>query len=100
MDVDRPVAREADDRRKFAGVTARRRMRRDADARQGSPHSARHSSTSRANDVEIVDEAPLLGTRRRAAEGRVGVEHRQQRQPDAGRRAAATMRSAISARRA
>ena len=58
-------------------------VRRDADVARR-PRCAPAVVDETREGVEIGDEPPLLRPRRRAAEGRVRVEHRQQRQPDAG----------------
>ena len=98
MDVDRPVAGERDDGRR-APPASTARSECGATPTTSAP-AARQSSRSSREAVEIGDETALLGPRRRAAEGRMGVEHRQQGQPDARVLAAAAMRSASSARRA
>ena len=87
VDVDRAVRRQRGNRRRVrpasrrAGCAARRRRRRRfkrANALRGSSRAAARSR------FDIVDEAALALVRRRAAEGGMGVEDRQQRQADAG----------------
>ena len=86
VDVDRAVAGQRDDRAPAlpasprAGCAARRRPPR----RQVLRPRARLASSSRAKRSTIVDEAPLALVRRGAAEARMRVEDRQQRQADAG----------------
>ena len=69
-----------------AGVTARRVCGATPIVALGPPATPAVVDEPR-EAVEIVDEPPLLRPRRRAAEIRVRVEDRQQRQADAGRRA-------------
>jgi hypothetical protein len=84
--------------RSVAGRHRAQRVRRDADA---SLRQRRHRCTRLLHQIEeafgIVDEAALPAGRRRAAKSAIGVERRQQRQPDPVCALAAAIRSAISA---
>ena len=86
MDVDRPVRRQRGDGAEFLRRHRAQAVRRDAD--DGLVDSATAirgcSRASRAKPIEIVDESPLAFVRRGAAEAGMRVEHRQQRQADAG----------------
>jgi hypothetical protein len=74
------------------------RMRRDPKRRiRHGPDRLRARLDEALEIAGPVDEAALPGRRRRAPKIAVAVEHRQQRQPDPARLAAAAMRSAVSA---
>ena len=69
------------------GVTARRLCGATPTTAPCKPATACAAAVQQPREaVEVVDEAALARRRRRAAEAAMGVEHRQQRQADAGRR--------------
>ena len=87
MDVDRAVAGRAPRRRaSSSGVTARRLCGATPTTAPSSiaNRASRLASKQPGEALEIVDESPLAVVRRRAAEAGMRIEHRQQRQPDAG----------------
>ncbi len=81
MNVDRTVAGERDDGGDLGGRRRAQRVRRDAD-RADALHQRATAVDQPREAIEFGDEATLLGPRRRAAEGRVGVEDRQESQAD------------------
>lgn len=84
MDVQRAAAGEISEFADLLGSRGAQRMWREAEIgaiqRADDLLAAREQALK---TVEIVDEAALLSAWRRAAEARMGVEHRQQCEPDA-----------------
>ena len=98
VNVDRAGRRERHHLRQFLRRHRAQAVRRDAESRIGQLRDdLRLSSSSRAKRGDVEEEAPLAFVRMRAAESAVRVEHRQQRERDAGLGAAAATRSVISA---
>ena len=86
MDVHRPVRPALGDPRQVGEGDGAQRMRRDAELRIRKPGDRPRARLDEALEAVAVAEEPALAlNRRRAAEIALGVEHRQQRQPDAGR---------------
>ena len=85
VDVDRPPRASARHRAISSGVTARRLCGATPSAAPGKSRTAAAARLKQPRiDIEVGDEAPLPGDRRRAAETRMRIKDRQQRQPDAG----------------
>ena len=85
MWIGAPAATSATTAASSSGVTARRLCGATPSVYAAAPSASRaRAATRRANESSDVDEAALRRGGRRAAESAVRVEHRQQRQRDAG----------------
>ncbi len=83
VDMDRPGSGEGNDLRKLFRRHRAQTVRRNAERLSGRVLDQAAAVVDQAGEGgQVVDEPPLLRFRRRAAEGRVGVKDRQQRQAD------------------